>query len=47
MSLPLVLITHTLPKSWLASLEGHCQQIIGPKDATALAPELEAHLAEA
>jgi lactate dehydrogenase-like 2-hydroxyacid dehydrogenase len=47
MSLPLVLITHTLPQSWLASLEGHCQQIIGPKDATALAPELEAHLAEA
>lgn len=47
MSLPLVLITHTLPKSWLASLEGHCQQIVGPKDATALAPELEAHLAEA
>jgi lactate dehydrogenase-like 2-hydroxyacid dehydrogenase len=47
MTLPLVLITHTLPKSWLASLEGHCQQIVGPKDATALAPELEAHLAEA
>ena len=45
--LPLVLVTHTLPDGWLASLEGRCQMLVGPVDATYLAPELEAHLAEA
>jgi glyoxylate reductase len=45
--LPLVLITHTLPEGWLAQLEGRCRMMVGPVDATALAPELEAHLPEA
>jgi glyoxylate reductase len=46
-SLPLVLLTHTLPEDWLASLKGHVRAVVGPLDATHLAPELEAHLAEA
>jgi len=46
-SLPLVLITHTLPEGWLDLLEGRCRTIIGPVDATRLAPELEEHLQEA
>lgn len=45
--MPLVLITHTLPEGWLAALDGHCRMLVGPADATRLAPELEAHLAEA
>jgi len=45
--LPLVLVTHTLPPAWLESLQGRCLQIVGPEDATFLAPELEANLAEA
>jgi lactate dehydrogenase-like 2-hydroxyacid dehydrogenase len=44
---PLALITHTLPAAWMASLEGRCRTIVGPVDATHLAPELEAHLGEA
>jgi phosphoglycerate dehydrogenase-like enzyme len=47
MSLPFVLLTHTLPSDWIALLEGRVHAITGPLDATALAPELEAHLAEA
>jgi glyoxylate reductase len=46
-NLALVLITHTLPEGWLASLEGHCRMRIGPVDATLLASDLEAHLSEA
>lgn len=46
-SLPLVLVTHTLPEGWLASLEGHCRTLTGPVDATALSPELAARLDEA
>jgi lactate dehydrogenase-like 2-hydroxyacid dehydrogenase len=46
-SLPLVLITHTLPAGWLASLEGRCRIEMGPEDATYLAPELERRLPEA
>lgn len=38
--LPLVLVTHTLPDSWLDRLEGHCRTIIGPWDATEFAPHL-------
>lgn len=45
--LPLVLITHTLPAEWLASLQGRCRPVIGPVDATTLAPELEALLPQA
>jgi phosphoglycerate dehydrogenase-like enzyme len=44
---PLVLITHTLPAEWIALLEGRVRAVTGPLDATYLAPELEAHLAEA
>ncbi|MBU2611370.1 MAG: D-glycerate dehydrogenase [Chloroflexi bacterium] len=47
MSLPLVLLTHTLPEDWLISLKGHVRAVTGPLDATSLAPELEAHLGEA
>ena len=47
MTLPLVLVTHTLPEGWLDLLEGRCQALVGPLDATRLAPELEARLAEA
>jgi len=46
-SLPLVLLTHTLPEDWLASLKGYVRAVVGPLDATCLAPELEARLAEA
>jgi glyoxylate reductase len=46
-NLPLVLITHTLPDSWMASLLGKCQMVTGPVDATSLAPELEERLSEA
>lgn len=46
-SLPLVLVTHTLPEGWLEPLEDRCRLVIGPKDAVSLAPELEQSLAEA
>lgn len=45
--LPLVLISHTLPAEWMTILEGRVRAIVGPKDATRLAPDLEAHLHEA
>ncbi len=45
--LPFVLITHTLPEGWLAQLDSRCRMLVGPVDATTLAPELEAHLPEA
>lgn len=46
-SLPLVLVSHTLPDGWLSSLEGKCQTVIGPVDATSLGPRLESLLGEA
>jgi phosphoglycerate dehydrogenase-like enzyme len=46
-SLPLVLVTHTLPEAWLKPLEDRCRLVIGPKDAVSLAPELEQNLAYA
>lgn len=45
--LPLVLISHTLPDDWMTALEGRVRAMAGLKDATRLAPELEAHLHEA
>lgn len=39
-SYPLVLITHALPKEWLLILEGKCDYISGPPDATQLDPSL-------
>lgn len=47
MSLPLVLVTHSLPAGWLDLLHGQCRMIVGPVDANQLSPELEAHLNEA
>jgi len=44
---PLVIMTHTLPETWIASLQGKCRLEIGPQDATSLAPELEALLPQA
>jgi glyoxylate reductase len=46
-ALPLVLVTHTLPEGWLDLLEGKCQLLAGPEDATRLSAELREHLAEA
>jgi len=45
--LPLVLLTHTLPEDWIASLKGRVRTETGPVNATRLAPELEEHLGEA
>ena len=45
--LPFVLITHTLPNKWLASLEGHCRLLAGPLDATAMDSKLYEYLPEA
>jgi glyoxylate reductase len=39
-SLPVVIMTHTLPAEWIASLEGECELYIGPPDATGLEPKL-------
>jgi len=38
--LPLVIITHTLPEDWLSKLIGQCDPLIGPVDATEMAPTL-------
>ncbi|UCG26462.1 MAG: D-glycerate dehydrogenase [Chloroflexota bacterium] len=47
--LPFVLISHALPASWLASLNGRCRTLIGPETKTTsdLAPDLKARLSEA
>jgi glyoxylate reductase len=45
--LPLVIVTHTLPEGWLKALNGRCQPVFGPTDATRLAPELEKYLPQA
>lgn len=45
--LPLVVVTHTLPDGWLASLEGKCDLVIGPWDATQFSQELLPSLGEA
>jgi glyoxylate reductase len=37
---PIVLMTHTLPAEWITSLEGKCELIIGPLDATEFDPKL-------
>lgn len=47
LALPLVLVTHTLPPEWLAPLAGRCRPVIGPENATRLAPELAAHVPDA
>lgn len=45
--LPIVLMTHTLPEDWIATLKGQCRLFIGPPDATEMAPSLIARLPEA
>jgi phosphoglycerate dehydrogenase-like enzyme len=44
--LPQVIVSHTLPEKWLASLEDRCQLLIGPKttEISGLAPELKEQL---
>jgi len=44
MSLPTVLLTHTLPPGWIASLTGRVQAITGPADATHLDPAFDPYL---
>ncbi len=46
-SLPFVLVSHSLPAVWLASLEGRCRILTGPVDAIHLVQELDERLAEA
>jgi len=45
-SLPLALISHSLPNGWLDLLENRCRMIIGPQDANELSVELESFLPE-
>jgi glyoxylate reductase len=46
-TLPLVLVTHTLPDGWLAALDGRCRMVTGPWDATEFDPKLEPYLDQA
>jgi len=46
-SLPLVLVSHTLPDGWLDLLENHCRMVIGPKDANELTAQLASFLPDA
>jgi glyoxylate reductase len=46
-SLPLVLVSHSLPAGWLNLLENRCQVISGPEDAEQLSAELENSLPKA
>ena len=45
--LPVVLITHNLPKDWLSLLDGQVQAILGPQDTAGFSAELFARLPEA
>jgi glyoxylate reductase len=47
MYLPTVLLTHTLPPEWIASLTGRVQAITGPVDATRFDPAFEPYLSTA
>ena len=48
-TLPLAIVSHTLPAGWLAKLDGRCRMVAGPKTAGSpdLTPDLRRHLAEA
>jgi lactate dehydrogenase-like 2-hydroxyacid dehydrogenase len=46
-TLPLVLVSHTLPEGWLEILKGRCQVISGPKDADHLSSDLRANISQA
>jgi glyoxylate reductase len=39
-NLPVVILTHTLPESWISSLKDRCKLYIGPQDAIKLEPSL-------
>jgi phosphoglycerate dehydrogenase-like enzyme len=45
-SRPVVIITHTLPKDWISSLEEQCEVFSGPPDATLFDTALLQHLPE-
>jgi lactate dehydrogenase-like 2-hydroxyacid dehydrogenase len=45
--LPFVLITHNLPKDWLALLDGQVQALIGPQDSSGFSADLLERLPEA
>lgn len=47
--LPFVIVSHTLPESWLSRLDGRCRLLVGPetKSDRGLAPELAQRLPEA
>jgi lactate dehydrogenase-like 2-hydroxyacid dehydrogenase len=47
--LPLVIVSHTLPESWLSKLKGRCRLVIGPETSVShgLAQEVAARLPEA
>ena len=49
LSNPLIIVSHTLPSAWLASLEEHCRLVVGPdpEESAGLSPALEARLDEA
>lgn len=47
MTLPLVLVTHTLPPGWLDLLQGQADALVGPLDAIRISPQLEARLEQA
>lgn len=46
-TLPLVLVSHTLPEGWLEILKGRCLVISGPKDADHLSSDLRANISQA
>ncbi len=45
-SRPIVIITHTLPRDWISSVEDQCKVFSGPPDATELDPTLFTRLPE-
>jgi glyoxylate reductase len=47
MALPLVLMTHPLPRDWVASLQGRVRLLVGPAEPPGFAPHLIEQLAEA
>jgi glyoxylate reductase len=44
--LPLVILTHDLPKDWISLLEGRCRLVSGPGDTGGLDPGLQAFFPE-
>lgn len=46
-SLPLVLVTHSLPDGWLNLLENRCQLVVGPPEGDSLSETLSSFLPQA